>query len=353
MNDQVSNEVTKLPLIKRKEFNPLDSAFACISFIIMQLVFDIVYGNLPNVIRQTFVVALLASFLVEAIFILAVLLTTKSRKVEFFNATTLNKKVDFISILVAIGMSLICLVTFTGLTNVFVSFLEKLGYQSNASLSVPNFETYLLYVFLICICPAIFEDVLFRGCILNGLKKLGTTKAVLISALIFMLMHGGPDQTIHQFVLGIVLGYALVSSGSVWVPITIHFVNNFIALTSAYLTRNMEVGEASNVSWAQLGISFVYSIVMASIGAMLIYYCIKYLKKRREQQEKLNIEEKASDATKEIDESVNNNESNSLTKSIELSAKEKQEKTYTKLLFAVSGIYLVASWVLTLISGLI
>ena len=115
----------KKPLeLKRKEFNLLDSAIACVAFIIMQLVFDLIYGNLPENIRTIFIVALLASLLVEAVFVFAVMITAKTRRVDFFEATTLNKKVDFVSILIALLLSLICLFSFTGLTNVFVAIIE-------------------------------------------------------------------------------------------------------------------------------------------------------------------------------------------------------------------------------------
>jgi hypothetical protein len=46
---------------------------------------------------------------------------------------------------------------------------------------------------------------LFRGVILSGFRKYGFKVTVFFSALIFMIMHGNAEQTIHQFIVGIIL----------------------------------------------------------------------------------------------------------------------------------------------------
>ena len=258
--------------LKRKEFDYFDSALACVMFIILQFASNLLIDVLPQSLKQSFSVAFILSCLVEFVFVFAVLIVASRRRVEFVNATSMNKKTDALSILLSVAISLICLFAFSGLTNVFVNVLYKLGYSSSSSLTVSNLFIYLVYVFLICIVPAFCEDLLFRGCILSGLRKLGDNKAVIISALIFMLMHGGPDQTIHQFIIGIVLGYAFIASGTIWVPVIIHFVNNFTALTLAYITRNVEAVEYVVPTWGQIFLQFAYAIISAIIGVYLIYF---------------------------------------------------------------------------------
>ena len=341
--------------LKRQEFNTLDSAFACVSFIILQFLFSLIYDNLPVSVRSNFFVALLASFIVEAVFFIAVIITSATRRVEFVKATKLNKKTDFVSILIAVAISFVCLFAFTGLTNVFVNFLYKLGYSSNASLSVPNVETYLLYIFLICICPAIFEDLLFRGLILSGLRELGDKKAIIFSALIFMLMHGGPDQTIHQFVIGIVLGCAFIASGSIWIPIVIHFMNNFVALTGAFITRNAEVVETAVPSWGQLALSLLYAVIMAAVGAYVVFNLIKIIKNRSDKKESIKNEESVKETESIKTEELNNDvEQNvSLSQNIKNEDAKSRDKKYSLLLFIVSGAYLIFNWCVALIAGFI
>jgi len=355
----MSNQSVKIGArLKRKEFNTLDSAIACMAFIILQLLFDLIRGNLPSSAIQEFIVAVFLMFMVEAVFGLASLITAGARRVEFFNATTLNKKVDLISILIAIALSFVCLFAFSGLTNVFVDFLSIVGYQSPISeIVIPNFETYILYVFLICVCPAVFEDLLFRGTILNGLKENGKHKAVIISALFFMLMHGGPDQTIHQFILGVVFGYALIASGSIWVPIIMHFINNFVAVTSLYVTSSssgeiLETSQQINIpSWGEWGLSLVFALLTAVAGAVIVYYLIKALKQLKDKKEKKQID--LADNLETINLSEKKQDNTTLSENMQINSTFVKEKTLSVIIFTISGAYLLINWILTLIGGLL
>ena len=132
--------------LKRKEFNYLDSAMACCWFIVLQFVAGIITGLLPETFMQSFSVVFILSVLIEAIFLFAVLLVSSNRKVEFVKATKINKKPDFISVLLSIVISFVCLIAFSGLTNVFINVLYKLGYSSSSSLAVPNFFVYLIFL---------------------------------------------------------------------------------------------------------------------------------------------------------------------------------------------------------------
>ena len=107
--------------LRRKEFNIYDSALACCLFIALQVTFTLFYQALPASLLGNFFVAFLISFLVEGMFFLAMLITSIYRKVEFVNATKMNVKPDILSILLAVGISIIFLLAFTNLTNVFVN----------------------------------------------------------------------------------------------------------------------------------------------------------------------------------------------------------------------------------------
>lgn len=74
------------------------------------------------------------------------------------------------------------------------------------------------------------EELLFRGAILGGLlKKMDPKYAVLISALIFGVIHFNPAQIIFAFLVGLLLGYVYYSSGSLLLPILIHVIINGIS----------------------------------------------------------------------------------------------------------------------------
>ena len=281
--------------IKRKGFDLLDAGYACLWFIVLQLAMELIISFSRSAIIKYRPLYYLASILVEAVFIFASLIVCSMRKVEFVESTDLNKKLDYRTALLSVAISVICVFGFSSITNVFVYSLEKLGYNSYMSnIAIPNFWYYLLYVFMMCIVPAICEEVLFRGTILKGMLKKGKTYAVFMSALIFMLMHGGPDQTIHQFILGVILGYVFVYSGSIWATILIHFLNNFYAVTSLYImTPALQEGAetaSAGPTWGELAITLVYGVCIAIFSAYLVYLCIKGIASIKKQQDKKDLQ---------------------------------------------------------------
>lgn len=360
-NNQISPVKAVLKRDKRDKFNLFDSSLATLMFIVFLLVLKFLMEVLPESFLNNFFVAFFLSFLVEAVFAFAVMFTGGVRNVQILKATKINKKIDFLSGLLAVAMSFIALFAFSQLSNVFSNFLGKLGYsQVISEIAIPNFLVYIIYVFLMCICPALFEEFLFRGAILSGLKELGKHKAVFLSALIFSLMHGGPDQTIHQFLLGIVLGYAFVYSGSLWVPIIIHFVNNFFAVTMIYISnllpQDLAGGATELPSWGGLIVSFVIAIIMAAIGFAIIYACLKALKSLREKREGVTKTDKYAlldkeNLTSDEIEKLKNNLNNQQTSKPKLNIK-KSELRLTIVLFVFSGLYMIVEWVLTLLTGL-
>lgn len=357
-NTQIISLTKTEKRLKRENFNFLDSGIACAAFIVFVLVFDLFYKVMPTVIKGNLIGSIVLSLLAEAVFGFAVWFTAGTRRVNFVKATKMNKRVDFYSVLLAIAISLISLTCFGYLTNVFVAFLNKIGYTSSSGqILIPNFTTYFLYVLLICVAPAFFEDFLFRGTILSGLReKLGIHKSVILSALFFMLMHGGPDQTIHQFILGVVLGYAFVASGSLWIPVIIHFVNNFTAVTIQFINdfgktaEDLVVSQTSQtLSWGQIGINLCFALIMAFGGFVLCSLCLKRINKLREKRE---IKQKEKQVETEFS-SEENLETQSLTLNIKKNETDRKNKKYAIILFSASIAYLVLDWVLALVLGFV
>ncbi len=88
-------------------------------------------------------------------------------------------------------------------------------------------------VFIIyCIQPAIVEEAYCRGFVLGILHSvLGRHWAVWISAIMFGLLHvGAPLSIPYLTLLGVYLGYARLYSGSLVLPVLLHFVHNLIVL---------------------------------------------------------------------------------------------------------------------------
>ncbi len=80
----------------------------------------------------------------------------------------------------------------------------------------------------VCFGAAVSEELLFRGVILTGLRRLGRTGAIVVSALLFTAMHG--LLLPNYFVAGVILALTALTTRSILVPISIHFFHNLTAL---------------------------------------------------------------------------------------------------------------------------
>lgn len=114
-------------------------------------------------------------------------------------------------------------------------FMDLIGYSTEAIYSVvetssePKSYELVLEFLVMCLVPGFCEEFLFRGAILSNCLPFGKGKAILISSLLFSLMHGNAEQIFYAFVGGIVLGVVYVKTESIWNCVILHTVNNFIS----------------------------------------------------------------------------------------------------------------------------
>jgi len=80
-------------------------------------------------------------------------------------------------------------------------------------------------IVLICILPAVCEEIAIRGAAAQNLKYQGTTGAIL-NGLYFGLLHLNLQQFPYAFILGVTLYYMLRITGSVLAPMLSHFIIN-------------------------------------------------------------------------------------------------------------------------------
>ncbi len=85
---------------------------------------------------------------------------------------------------------------------------------------------FLSFILLVLVAPWT-EELIFRGFVLNGfLKRYKPRNAVILSALGFSILHLNPYQLIGTFVLGVLLGWVRLKTGSLWPCIFLHAVFN-------------------------------------------------------------------------------------------------------------------------------
>ncbi len=81
------------------------------------------------------------------------------------------------------------------------------------------------------IIAAVAEEVLFRGFLQISLERKGdVTRAVLLSALAWTLVHQNPYWAVEIFIMGIFMGFLAWRTNSIIPPVIVHALNNFIAV---------------------------------------------------------------------------------------------------------------------------
>ena len=141
-------------------------------------------------------------------------------------------KINITVVLISIGLGLICFAINVAVSSLFNGILEFSGYDfKSAGGEVSDWSTgnFFLQLFLVAVLPAICEEFLHRGIVLQGIKHIGFKKAILISSLLFALMHFNVQQVFYAFVIGLILGFVAVVSKNIYPAMIIHFINNAVA----------------------------------------------------------------------------------------------------------------------------
>ena len=92
----------------------------------------------------------------------------------------------------------------------------------------------MISLVMIAVLPGFCEEVTHRGLLVNGFApRIGVMRAVMMSAILFGLMHMNIIQCFYAAILGYFMALAMLATRSIWTPIIIHFTNNAMG---TYLT---------------------------------------------------------------------------------------------------------------------
>ena len=128
--------------------------------------------------------------------------------------------------------------------------LNLIGLSANSALEdleILNQSTIPMIIYTCLIAP-IFEELLYRGAVLRSFEKYGRRFAILVSAMLFGLMHGNFYQIFMAAGIGLILGY-LATEYSIKLTIILHMINNtFVELTTQFGSSVSEaVGNIMNI----------------------------------------------------------------------------------------------------------
>ncbi len=136
-------------------------------------------------------------------------------------------------------------------------------------------------IVIAAIIPGICEEFLFRGFAQRLMEqKLNYHKAIIYTAIIFSLIHLNPIDMIPLFLIGLLLGYTVFISGSIYPAVLMHMANNLMAVLILYNPQGKEIDTAVKGISPITGLFFI----IAGLAATYIYFVLlaKLSRKLRE-----------------------------------------------------------------------
>lgn len=166
--------------------------------------------------------------------------------------------VTFLAVLGAMG---VCM-----LANYITSYVVALFQQFGAStperpdLMEDTPVSLLLNIVVLAVLPALLEEMIFRGYVMRAMRPYGDWYAVFVSSLLFSLMHGNIEQIPFSFLVGLALGWLLVYTENIWLPVAAHFCNNALSVLMQYFGQRLSYDQIQGTY------NFVVIVLIGLVG---------------------------------------------------------------------------------------
>lgn len=227
--------------VKRERGIIANLAMGIASITFFTLVAQIVLVNalailLPGVIQST-----TAQLFLNAITMYGIAMPLSMR---FFNRCPVAKREEKrLGFFMLIGLIAVCFaLNYVG--GVIGSWIEELsaslvGREASNPVeeTVSDISLGAVFLFLVVLAP-IFEEIFYRKVFIDRLRRYGDVPAIVISGLVFGLIHGNFSQFFYAALLGMVFGAIYVYTGKLRYTLFLHMLINFMG--SFYITLMLE-----------------------------------------------------------------------------------------------------------------
>jgi membrane protease YdiL (CAAX protease family) len=146
-----------------------------------------------------------------------------------------------------------------------------------------SIKDFLINILVMALLPAIGEELLFRG-VFQRLFTEWTKNihlGIFIAAFLFSFFHFEFYGFLPRFLLGVLFGYYLAWTSSLWIPIMAHFINNFIIVGYYYFVQPLNEPSAIDQIGTTPDIFLLISIIAGTLLITGLYYIEKLKCKAR------------------------------------------------------------------------
>lgn len=206
---------------------------------------------------------LITEFLLIA---LPTVIYTKIRGASIKSALRFNRLslIDALLVVVAFVSAYFVAVFLNLLGEILISMLGKLIIPDIPFAKNP--KEYLVLLLVIAGSAGICEEILFRGYMLRAYERFGMWPGIIATSMLFSILHLNIQNILAPFFLGIILGFVVYKTNSIFAGMIGHFVNNAISVTWGYVIMNLPFYNSINAEQVQNGM-----VTQSLIGAALIF----------------------------------------------------------------------------------
>ena len=148
------------------------------------------------------------------------------------------KKIKTSKALGCIGMGL-CIQPVAILVN--IPLQNVVSGRGGVVASPENIVQVMIMTVIVCLVPAFCEELLLRGMLLGSVKKKGYAFSIIVTTVMFVILHGDAGTVAGHAVLGIATAFAVLNTNSVLAGFFVHFSFNFCGLIIDYILNRLYV----------------------------------------------------------------------------------------------------------------
>lgn len=135
--------------------------------------------------------------------------------------------------------------------------------ESDFSITTPDTASIVMQFIYVIVLGPLLEELVYRGLVLTLLRPFGKWLAVVVSALIFGMMHGNIPQMTSSFASALVMGIVAIQCGSIIPTLIIHICNNILASFGDF---------ADALGWTNAdSIYMALNILVYFVGAFVLF----------------------------------------------------------------------------------
>ncbi len=281
---------------------------ASLALIVLFMFLAAFSGYNYNDFLETEFVKIINMLFTPTVFFFIYFIYCRKTKVNVFKASEINFKFEWLKLLTIVVMAVTSVFLISPIISLLNYGFSLINYDPSNELPyvMDNAWRLIAGIITMAVLPAICEELLFRGLIFKGLQeKFNPHIAIVISAAMFTLLHGSLQQTVYQFILGMMLGYAMYYGKSIIYPMLLHFVNNLVVVISSfcYTLRGVDVNVDPVYNSALDYILPVLYFILAAVIIVGLIFVLRYLENRNKQnvvEEGLEIKLPANNLENEI-----------------------------------------------------